>query len=97
MTGAAVRNALVTGASSGIGRGLALALGRRGAHVVVVARRRERLDELVAEIAAAGGTAEALTLDVADADATHAAVREADARRPLDFIVANAGLGGITP
>jgi short-subunit dehydrogenase len=97
VTGAAVRNALVTGASSGIGRGLALALGRRGAHVVVVARRRERLDELVAEIAAAGGTAEALTLDVADADATHAAVREADARRPLDFIVANAGIGGITP
>jgi short-subunit dehydrogenase len=97
VTGAAVRNALVTGASSGIGRGLALALGRRGAHVVVVARRRERLDELVAEIAAAGGTAEAQTLDVADADATHALVREADARRPLDFIVANAGIGGITP
>jgi len=97
VTGAAVSSALVTGASSGIGRGLALALGRRGAHVVVAARRRDRLDELVAEIAAAGGTAEALTLDVADADATHAAVREADARRPLDFIVANAGIGGITP
>ncbi|HEY1585754.1 MAG TPA: SDR family NAD(P)-dependent oxidoreductase [Polyangia bacterium] len=97
MTGAAVRNGLVTGASSGIGRGLALALGRRGAHVVVVARRRERLDELVAEIAAAGGTAEALTLDVAGADAAHALVREVDARRPLDFIVANAGIGGVTP
>jgi len=97
VTGAAVRNAFVTGASSGIGRGLALALGRRGAHVVVAARRRERLDELVAEIAAGGGTAEALTLDVADGDATYAAVREVDARRPLDFIVANAGVGGITP
>lgn len=97
MTGAAVRAALVTGASSGIGRGLALALGRRGAHVVVVARRRERLDQLVADIAAIGGSAEAHTLDVADGDATHALVREIDARRPLDYLVANAGIGGITP
>lgn len=97
MTGAAVTHALVTGASSGIGRGLALALGGRGAHVTVLARRRERLDELVREIAAAGGSAEALALDIADGDATYEAVRAADARRPLDFIVANAGVGGITP
>ncbi|MGZ3425542.1 MAG: SDR family NAD(P)-dependent oxidoreductase [Polyangia bacterium] len=97
MTGAAVRNALVTGASSGIGRGLALALGARGAHVVVAARRRERLDELVREIAAAGGSAEALELDVSDGDATYEAVRAVDARRRLDFLVANAGIGGITP
>jgi len=97
MTGAAVRHALVTGASSGIGRGLALALGGRGAHVTVVARRRERLDELVQQIAAAGGSAEALALDVADSDATYEAVRAVDARRPLDFLVANAGTGGITP
>ncbi|HEX6835904.1 MAG TPA: SDR family NAD(P)-dependent oxidoreductase [Polyangia bacterium] len=97
MTGAAVKHALVTGASSGIGRGLALALGGRGAHVTVVARRRERLDELVQQIAAAGGSADALALDVADGDATWEAVREVDARRPLDFVVANAGTGGITP
>ncbi len=97
MTGAAVKHALVTGASSGIGRGLALALGRRGAHVTVVARRRDRLDELVREIVAAGGSAEALALDIADGDATYSAVRAVDARRPLDFVVANAGLGGITP
>jgi len=56
VNGAAVRHALVTGASSGIGRGLALALGQRGAHVVVVARRRNLLDSLVSEIVAAGGT-----------------------------------------
>jgi short-subunit dehydrogenase len=97
VNGAAVRNALVTGASSGIGRGLALALGRRGAHVVVAARRRERLDELVREIAAAGGSGEALELDVSDGDATYEAVRAIDARLPLDFIVANAGIGGVTP
>jgi short-subunit dehydrogenase len=95
--GAAVRHALVTGASSGIGRGLALALGQRGAHVVVVARRRDRLDELVREIEAAGGRAEALVLDVADGDATYEAVRAVDARLPIDFLVANAGIGGVTP
>ena len=97
MIGAAVRHALVTGASSGIGRGLALALAARGAHVTVAARRRDRLDELVRAIEAAGGTGEALELDVADADATYKAVSSIDARRPLDFIVANAGIGGITP
>ncbi len=97
MKGAAVRQALVTGASSGIGRGLALALGQRGAHVVVAARRRERLDELVREIEAAGGSGEALPLDIADGDATYEAVRAVDARRPIDFLVANAGIGGITP
>jgi short-subunit dehydrogenase len=97
VTGAAVRHALVTGASSGIGRGLALALGKRGAHVVVAARRRDRLEELVAEIVAVGGRAEALELDVSDGDATYEAVRAVDERLPLDFVVANAGIGGVTP
>jgi short-subunit dehydrogenase len=90
-------NALVTGASSGIGRGLALALGKRGAHVVVAARRRERLEELVRENDAAGGRGEALVLDASDGDATYEAVRAVDARLPLDLVVANAGIGGITP
>ena len=97
MIGAAVRHALVTGASSGIGRGLALALAARGAHVTVAARRRERLDELVREIGAAGGSAEAMVLDVSDGDATHDAVTAADGKRPIDCLVANAGIGGITP
>ena len=97
VNGAAFKHALVTGASSGMGRGLALALAARGAHVVAAARRRERLDELVREVAAAGGSAEALVLDVADGDATYAAVRAVDARRPLDLVIANAGIGGITP
>jgi short-subunit dehydrogenase len=97
MIGAAVKHALVTGASSGIGRGLAQALAARGAHVTLAARRRERLDELVAEIIAGGGSAEALVLDISDGDATHAAIQAADGRRPIDFLVANAGQGGITP
>lgn len=90
-------NALITGASSGIGRGLALALGKRGAHVVVAARRRDRLESLAREIDAAGGRGEPLVLDASDGDATHAAVRAVDARLPLDIVVANAGIGGITP
>jgi len=90
-------NAFITGASSGIGRGLALALGKRGAHVVVAARRKERLQSLVREIEAAGGRGEALVLDASDGNATYDAVRAADARLPIDLLVANAGIGGITP
>lgn len=97
MTGAAIKHALITGASSGIGRGLAVALGRRGAYVVVAARRTDRLGEVLGEIEAAGGRGEALALDVSDGDATHEAVRAVDARLPLDLVVANAGTGGITP
>ncbi len=58
--------ALVTGASSGIGRGLALRLAREGARVALVARRADRLRELAAEIASSGGEALALPCDVGD-------------------------------
>jgi short-subunit dehydrogenase len=91
------KTALVTGASSGFGHGLALALGRRGTHVVAAARRRARLDELVDEIARSGGSAEALELDVGDADATYAAVRALDERLSLELVIANAGVGEPTP
>jgi short-subunit dehydrogenase len=89
--------AFITGASSGIGHGLALALARRGVHVIAAARRGDRLRALVDAITAAGGSAEPLILDVADAEATYAAVVAADARTPLDIVVANAGVAGITP
>ncbi len=57
---------VVTGASSGIGRATAVALAREGARVAAVARRRERLSELVQTIHAFGGTAEAFPADVRD-------------------------------
>jgi NAD(P)-dependent dehydrogenase (short-subunit alcohol dehydrogenase family) len=83
------RTALVTGASSGFGRHFATVLAANGAHVVAAARRTDRLRELVAEIEAAGGTAQALTLDVTDA----AAVEVAIAALPrLDIVVNNAGV-----
>ena len=63
------RTVVVTGASSGFGRGTALKLGELGAHVVVAARRPDVLDEVVAQITDSGGTALAVPTDVSDADA----------------------------
>ena len=57
---------VVVGASSGFGRGAALELGRRGANVVVAARRGELLDEVVQQIGDAGGSAIAVTADVSE-------------------------------
>jgi len=89
------RTALVTGASSGIGRGLALALAKRGTKVYAAARRRPELESLAAE--AVSGLIRIVELDVADADHTEAVIRELDANDPLDLVVANAGIGGFTP
>jgi NADP-dependent 3-hydroxy acid dehydrogenase YdfG len=85
--------AVVTGASSGIGRSTAVELARRGASVVAVARRRDRLDELVAEIEQAGGTALAAEADItvrADAESVVTATIAQYGR--LDVLVNNAGL-----
>ena len=81
--------ALVTGASSGFGWHFSKVLAANGAHVVAAARRTERLQALAAEIAAAGGSAEALTLDVTDAAAVEAAIA---ALPRLDIVVNNAGV-----
>jgi NADP-dependent 3-hydroxy acid dehydrogenase YdfG len=56
--------ALITGASSGIGRATALAFAAKGANVIVAARRQDELDQLVAEIEANGGKAAAIKTDV---------------------------------
>ena len=86
--------ALVTGASSGIGRALALRLAREGARVALVARRADVLDQLAAEIAAAGGEALALPCDVSDrAQVFAAAQRALDCFGAIDLLVNNAGYG----
>lgn len=88
------RSVYITGASSGIGRALALELAGRGAEVVVSARRATELDGLVSEITKGGGRAHALVCDVADVEAAAAAVRRADELMgSLDMVVANAGVG----
>jgi len=85
---------LVTGASSGIGRSLARRIAAHGDPVAVLARRRELLDELVAEIERGGGRALALACDVTDGAAVAAAVAEAERRLgPVECLVANAGGG----
>ena len=71
------RVALVTGASQGIGHACAQALAREGATIAAAARNREKLDELVAAIAAAGGQAAAFVIDVADEDQIKSGVKQA--------------------
>ena len=85
---------LVTGASSGIGREIALALGRRGCRVALAARSADALTALAGELTAAGGEGLALPTDVRDEGQVGAAVAAAVARfGGLRLVVANAGLG----
>src|SRR5690606_39176390 len=93
------RIALVTGASRGIGRAVALAFAREGAHVVLLARTQGALEEVDDEIREAGGSATLLPLDLRNGD-------KLDALGPtllqrwgkLDILVGNAGvLGPLSP
>ncbi|MHB8766329.1 MAG: SDR family NAD(P)-dependent oxidoreductase [Deferrisomatales bacterium] len=92
------RVALVTGASSGLGRHFAGLLARAGAQVAAAARRLGPLEEVVAEIGARGGTAAAVALDVTDAASVRSAFDEAEARLGgVDLVVNNAGLAVTRP
>jgi NADP-dependent 3-hydroxy acid dehydrogenase YdfG len=85
--------ALVTGASSGIGEATALSLAAQGASVSLVARRKDRLQELASRIEASGGTAVVLEADVTDqAQASDAVAQTVERLGRLDLLVNNAGV-----
>jgi short-subunit dehydrogenase len=91
------RVAILTGASSGLGRELAKELAKDGYRLGLVARRREELEKLTSEIRRAGGTAEFEAADVGDRQALVPAIyRLADRLGPVDLLVANAGIGNAT-
>ncbi|HTZ15568.1 MAG TPA: SDR family oxidoreductase [Mycobacterium sp.] len=89
------KNALVTGASSGIGKQVALAYAQAGAALAIAARHREPLEALAADIAAEGGTAVSITCDVTQPEQVATMVnRAADELGGIDIAVCNAGIIG---
>lgn len=91
-------NAVITGASSGIGKLLALRFAREGARVALVARRAAELEAVAGQIRAGGGQALVLPCDVADRAQTFAAAAAAVAGLgPIDILVNNAGYGHHRP
>ena len=92
------KTALVTGASSGLGMAIARLLAARGAHVILVARREERLVGLADEISEAGGKAATMTCDVCDENGVKSMVGEVKKQYgQLDLLVNNAGKEYVAP
>ncbi len=86
--------ALVTGGGRGIGRAIALALGKAGAHVVVAARSRDQIAAVAKEITSAGGAASAIAVDLADEGSVmNLFTQIVDRLGRLDVLVNNAGVG----
>jgi len=93
-----IRNcrAIVTGASSGIGREIARQLAGQGAKVVLVARREDRLRQLAAAIGASGGNVQVVVGNIAEPATRQAAIQSAQASYGgLDLLVNNAGVGAM--
>lgn len=90
------KSALVTGATRGIGRAIAVALARAGANVVVNSRKPDAVDHMVQEIRASGGCAEGVPAHVGRTDEAHALVdRAAELLGGLDIVVNNAAVNPV--
>jgi thioester reductase-like protein/short-subunit dehydrogenase involved in D-alanine esterification of teichoic acids len=86
------KHVIITGASSGIGRAATIAVAERGATVFALARNADALDDLVAEVRAAGGQAHAFTCDVTDSTSVEHTVKDILGRfGHVDYLVNNAG------
>lgn len=89
-----MKTMMITGATSGIGRATARELSRRGHHIVVTSRSRDRGASLVSDIGASGGSAELLHLDLGSLDSVRQAAWEFTNRgHTIDVMVNNAGVG----
>jgi NADP-dependent 3-hydroxy acid dehydrogenase YdfG len=89
---------LITGASSGIGEGIARELGNAGAKVLLGARRLERIEAIAAEIRSAGGVAQARELDVTSRLSMASFVQDAlDKWGRVDVLINNAGIMPLSP
>lgn len=87
------KTVLVTGASSGLGKHMAMTLAKAGANVGLVARRQNQLDEVKSQIVAGGGKAHAVTLDVTDLGAIDGALSDVEKHLgPIGVLINNAGL-----
>lgn len=88
--------AVITGASSGIGRALAVEMARQGASLVITARREDRLNELATRLAESGSRVESVAGDITDADLRARVIETARSRLGgLDVLVNNAGVGAM--
>ena len=86
------RAILITGASSGIGRALALAYAAPGVHLALIGRNQQRLAEVAAAAKAQGAEVIAAQVDVRDREAMQAWIAAADEARPFELAIANAGI-----
>lgn len=91
-----VRNILITGAGSGLGRGLSLCLAQQGHLILVTDLRLDAAQETAAQIEAAGGQAQAYALDVASEDSIASFMQDLG-DTPVDVLVNNAGLQHVAP
>jgi short-subunit dehydrogenase len=90
------KSVLITGGSSGLGRALALAYAGHGTTIHLSGRDEKRVEAVAAECRARGADAQGRVIDVTDADAMAAWIKEADGKTPLDLVIANAGITNST-
>lgn len=90
------RSVFITGGSNGLGEGLALHFSKPGVLVAFTGRNQERLNSVAQRCRAKGATVMCKAVDVTEKDALRAFIDEVEAKVPIDLLIANAGIGGIS-